>query len=112
LAEHRPQLRFHYGAIEHLLGQILFQEAQWDAFFEHARIRPVLVLYENFAADPESSTRNMLERLEVVASGDLGLETRMRKQSDGINDDWTRRYAELKLGTQFDLVPAKAAGVA
>ena len=23
----------------------------------------------------------------------------MRKQSDGINDDWTRRYADLKLGT-------------
>ena len=29
----------------------------------------------------------------------------MRKQSDGINDDWTRRYADLKLGTEFDLVP-------
>ena len=30
----------------------------------------------------------------------------MQKQSDGINDDWTRRYADLKLGTEFDLVPA------
>ncbi len=25
---------------------------------------------------------------------------------DGLNDDWTRRYSELRLGTEFDLVPA------
>ena len=36
LEEHRPRLRFHYGAIEHLLSQILAEEARWDAFFEHA----------------------------------------------------------------------------
>ena len=63
LEDHRPQLRFHYGAIEHLLNQILAEEAHWDAFFEHARIKPVLVLYENFAADYEAATRNVLERL-------------------------------------------------
>ena len=51
-----PQLRFHYHAIAHLLDQILVDEARWDAFFEHVRIKPVLVLYENFAADYETST--------------------------------------------------------
>jgi LPS sulfotransferase NodH len=111
LQDHRPQLRFHYGAIEHLLNQILVEEAHWDAFFEHTRIRPVLVLYENFAADCETATRNVLERLEIETPPDLDLAARMRKQSDGINDDWTRRYADLKLGTQFDLVPAVAEAV-
>ena len=105
LHEHRPQLRFHYRAIEHLLNQILIEEAQWDAFFEHARIRPVLVLYENFEAEYEVATRSVLERLEIDVPADLRIEPRMRKQSDGINDDWTRRYADLKLGTEFDLVP-------
>ena len=105
LHEHRPQLRFHYRAIEHLLNQILIEEAQWDAFFEHARIRPVLVLYENFEAEYEIATRNVLERLGIDVPADLRIEPRMRKQSDGINDDWTRRYADLKLGTEFDLVP-------
>ena len=112
LEDHRPQLRFHYGAIEHLLGQILAQEAHWDTFFEHARIKPVLVLYENFAADYEVSTRNVLDRLSLELPPGRELEPRMRKQSDGINDDWTRRYADLKLGTQFDLVPAAGAAVA
>ena len=109
LEDHRPQLRFHYGAIEHLLAQILHEEAQWDAFFEHARIKPVLVLYENFAADYEDATRNVLDRLDLELPSGHEVKPRMRKQSDGINDDWARRYADLKLGTQFDLVPAAGA---
>ena len=65
IEEHRPQLRFHYRAIEHLLEQILIEESRWDAFFEHAGIQPVLVLYENFGADYEASTLNLLDRLDL-----------------------------------------------
>ncbi len=61
IQDHRPQLRFHYGAISHLLQQLLVEEASWDAFFEHSGIKPVLVLYENFAADYENATLNVLE---------------------------------------------------
>ena len=62
---HRPQLRFHYRAIDHLLEGLLIEEASWDAFFEHSGIKPILVLYENFAADYETSTLNLLERLDL-----------------------------------------------
>jgi LPS sulfotransferase NodH len=103
--DHRPALRFHYGAIKHLLDQLIQQEAAWDAFFEHSRIKPVFILYENFASDIGPSTRNVLERLGIEAPDDLNLETRMRRQSDGINDDWARRYSDIRLGAEFDLVP-------
>ena len=106
LDEHLPALRFNYNAISHLLDQILRDEARWDAFFEHVRIRPVLVLYENFAADYETSTLNVLKQLELEPPDDFSFEPRMKQQSDGINDDWARRYSELRLGTEFDLVPA------
>jgi LPS sulfotransferase NodH len=106
LDEHKPQLRFHYKAISHLLEQILDAEASWDAFFEHTRIKPVLVLYENFASDYEKSTLNILERLGLEAPSDFAVEPGMKKQSDGINDDWAKRFSELRLGTEFDLVPA------
>ena len=107
IEEHRPQLRFHYRAIAHLLDQILIEEASWDAFFEHCGIKPILVLYENFAADYETSTLNLLERLGLDAARRTStFEPRMKRQSDGINDDWVRRYSELRLGTEFDLVPA------
>ncbi|MBS1894175.1 MAG: hypothetical protein JST59_22980, partial [Actinobacteria bacterium] len=81
------------------------EEASWDAFFEHAGIKPILVLYENFAADYETSTLNLLERLGLTPPDDFSLEPRMKKQSDSVNDDWTKRYSELRLGTEFDLVP-------
>ena len=32
----------------------------------------------------------------------------MKRQSDSVNDDWVKRYSELRLGTEFDLVPVKA----
>jgi LPS sulfotransferase NodH len=105
IEEHRPQLRFHYRAIEHLLGRILVEEAFWDAFFEHSETRPLLVLYENFAADPEVSTLNVLKRLELSPPDDFSFEPRMKRQSDQLNDDWARRYSEIKLGTEFDLRP-------
>jgi LPS sulfotransferase NodH len=107
--EHRPALRFHYGAIKHLLEQLLQQEAAWDAFFEHSRIKPVFILYENFASDIEVSTRNVLEKLEIEAPEDLNLKPRMKSQSDGINDDWARRYSDIRLGAEFDLVPTATA---
>jgi LPS sulfotransferase NodH len=105
IEEHRPQLRFHYGAIDHLLKHLLIEEASWDAFFEHSGIKPVLVLYENFAADYETSTLNLLDRLDLAPPEGFDFEPRMKKQSDAINDDWTKRYSELRLGTHFDLVP-------
>ena len=104
----RPQLRFHYGAISHLLEQTIRDEAAWDAFFEHIGVRPVLVLYENFAANQDASTRALLERLELEPPDELP-DPPLKQQSDGINDDWTRRYSEIRLGTQFDLVPATVA---
>ena len=106
LQQHKQQLRFHYRAISHLLEQTLAAEASWDAFFEHTHVKPVLVLYENFAADYEQSTINILDRLGLQPPADFSPEPRMRSQTDNINDDWAKRFSELRLGTEFDLVPA------
>ncbi len=106
IEEHRPQLRFHYRAIDHLLEQLLLEEASWDAFFEHSGIKPILVLYENFASEYETSTLRLLERLDLAPPEGFEFEPRMKRQSDLVNDDWTRRYSELRLGRGFDLVPA------
>lgn len=108
LEEHRPGLRFHHRAIEHLLHQILVQEAFWDSFFEHTGIKPILVLYENFAGDPTTSTVRLLDRLGLEAPDPSVLRPPLRRQSDSVNDVWVRRYSDLKLGTEFDLVPAGA----
>jgi LPS sulfotransferase NodH len=110
LQDHRPQLRFHYRAIAHLLDVILEEEAAWDTFFEHCGIDPVLVLYESFAADPQTATANVLEKVGLEAPADFRFAPRMRRQSDVINDDWAQRFSELRLGSEFDLVPAVPQG--
>jgi trehalose 2-sulfotransferase len=107
---HRPQLRFHYRAIDHLLEHLLVEEASWDAFFEHSGIKPILVLYENFAADYEASTLNLLDRLDLSCPEDFEFEPQMKKQSDKVNDDWTKRYSQLRLGRDFDLNPVTIEG--
>jgi LPS sulfotransferase NodH len=107
---HGPPLQFHYRAISHLLDVILAEEASWDAFFEHSRIKPELVLYENFYAEYDAATRNIIERLGLELPQGWQAKPRMQRQSTGLNDDWARRYSELRLGSRFDLVPASLEG--
>jgi LPS sulfotransferase NodH len=107
---HGPPLQFHYRAISHLLDVILAEEASWDAFFEHSRIKPELVLYENFYAEYDLATRNIVERLGLQLPEGWQAKPRMKRQSTGLNDDWALRYSELRLGRRFDLVPASTEG--
>jgi len=48
----------------------------------------------------------VLDRLRLTPPEGFKVEPRMKSQSDGLNDDWARRYSELRLGTEFDLVPS------
>jgi len=48
---------------------------------------------------------HVVQRMGLDAPPDFRFEPRMKRQSDALNDDWARRYSELRLGTEFDLVP-------
>lgn len=104
--ENGPPLRFNYKAIDHLIDKLIAEEAFWDSFFEHCRIRPIMVLYENFASDYQRSTLRLMDRLGLPVPDGVNLVPPLRQQSDDINDDWVRRYSDIKLGAALDLVPA------
>jgi LPS sulfotransferase NodH len=103
--EKRPQLRFHYKAIDHLLGQILFEEASWDAFFELCQVKPLVVNYERFVRNTEHTIKGILEQVGVEAPQGWSFEPEMRAQSDAINDDWVHRFGELRIGRQSWAAP-------
>jgi LPS sulfotransferase NodH len=105
----RPQLRFHYRAIEHLLGNILLEEALWDSFFELSEIKPLVINYERFTRNAEFATEGILEHIGAERPDDWSFEPEMRPQSDKINDDWVKRFAELRIGRQPWAAPAVAA---
>ena len=85
------------------------EESRWDAFFEHIGAEPVLVLYENFSDDYETSTLRLLQRLDLAPPPGFQFEPRMKRQSDCVNDDWVKRYCDLRLGSDFDLIPTMLA---
>jgi len=49
-----------------------------------------------------------IDEVRVAGGSDFGNdgELKGKRQSDRVNDDWTKRYSELRLGRDFDLVPA------
>jgi LPS sulfotransferase NodH len=50
---------------------------------------------------------HLLDRLDLSPPEGFAFEPRMKRQSDRVNDNWVKRYSELRLGRDFDLVPAK-----
>src|ERR1700753_877289 len=85
IEEHRPQLRFHYRAIHHLLEGLLTEEPASAPFSGPSGNKPILVLYENFAGDYETSTMNLLERLDLSPPDDFSFQPRLKKQSERCN---------------------------
>jgi trehalose 2-sulfotransferase len=102
-----PRLKFHFHAVEHLLDQILANEACWDAFFEHCRIKPYVVVYEDFANNYEETAAGVLEHIGVEVPESFSFDPRMERQTDDVNRLWARRFSELKLNTDPDLATAE-----
>ena len=102
-----PRLKFHFHAIEHLLDQILANEACWDAFFEHCRIKPYVVVYEDFVEKYEETAAGVLEHIGVEVPASFSFDPRMERQTDDVNRLWARRFSELKLNTDPDLATAE-----
>jgi LPS sulfotransferase NodH len=102
-----PRLKFHFGAIAHLLDQILAQEACWDAFFEHCAVQPHVVVYEDFIDSYEQTTLAVLADIGVDPPEGIEFERRMQPQTDDINRRWAQRFSELKLNTDPDLATAE-----
>ena len=104
---HGPRLKFHFHAIEHLLDQILANEACWDAFFEHCRIKPDVVVYEDFVDNYEETAAGVLDHIGVEPPQAFRFDPRMERQTDDTNRQWARRFSELKLNTDPDLATAE-----
>jgi trehalose 2-sulfotransferase len=104
---HGPRLKFHFHAIEHLLDQILANEACWDAFFEHCGIKPYVIVYEDFVDNYEETAIGVLRHIGAEAPESFSFERRMERQTDDLNRLWAQRFSELKLNTDPDLATAE-----
>jgi LPS sulfotransferase NodH len=87
-----PELVYSSAAIDALQAQLAEQEAAWESWLA-ARPRPPLLLdYEDYAEEPQTAVAAVLDHLGIAHPGDMPASTRMRRQSDGLSDDWRRRH--------------------
>jgi LPS sulfotransferase NodH len=84
---------YHRGALEHLVSHLAEHERAWSAFFDSARVRPLVVVYEDLVADWEPTLRRVLAFLEIEGAEDVELpRPPLARQSDDRSRAWVERY--------------------
>jgi trehalose 2-sulfotransferase len=80
------------AAIAHLTTLLADQDAAWGAFFAGNGLRPLELIYEEYARDISGAVAQVLKHLGVrpipVGSG----EAPIRRQSDSISEEWAEAY--------------------
>jgi LPS sulfotransferase NodH len=86
-----PTAVYSRAAIAHLTALLADQDAAWGAFFAEAGLRPLVLVYEDYARDVAGAVGAVLAHLglDPVAGGG---DPPMRRQSDGISDEWAEAY--------------------
>jgi len=86
---------YDFGRIDALVRQIEEHNESWDGFFRANGIEPLRVKYEDLARDPEGTGMAVLRWLGVQVPVTMCFaERRLRKQSDGLSEEWVERYRE------------------
>lgn len=91
--EHRPVYSF--DAIDHLLDQLRRHEDAWRGFFFRIGQRPLSLVYEEVAYDPDATVDRVLELIGVQREHAATPSSRaMTRQSDELSESWVQNYLE------------------
>ncbi|GAB3652164.1 Stf0 family sulfotransferase [Glycomyces tarimensis] len=106
---HRPS--YDAEAIATIVRRIASHDAAWEDWFASVRVEPHRVRYEDIDADHTAVVEGILGHLGLELPADAEITPRHRRQADGLNEEWTRRYrAERDLGCQAARVACRRSG--
>lgn len=89
--------RYDFEKIDSLVQEIVRREAWWQDYFSEGGIRPLSVVYEDFADSYEGMTLELLKYLGVDAPPTAGPGHRiLQKQAGALTEEWVQRYLEEK----------------
>jgi LPS sulfotransferase NodH len=89
--------RYDFEKIDSLVQEIVRREAWWQEYFSEGGIRPLSVVYEDFADAYEENTSELLRHLGIDAPPQAGSRDRiLQKQAGTLTEEWVRRYLEEK----------------
>jgi LPS sulfotransferase NodH len=87
--------RFDTDGIAGRVRRIGEHTGAWREWFAANGIEPLLVNYEQLAADPAGEARRVLAFIDVDVPAGLVIAPVTERQGDETNEDWIRRYREL-----------------
>ncbi len=80
------------AAIERQLVLSEQMDEEWCAWFDREGVRPVRITYEELAADPYATVRDLLAKLGHIQEQKAGGTPPTVKLADETNQEWARRF--------------------
>ena len=88
---------YDFAAIDHLLGEIVIREAVWPEYFASNRIKPKVMVYEDFVQSLHETLVEILRFLDIDFSANLETPApNYGRLIDDISEEWLMRFRQEK----------------
>lgn len=91
--------RYSFEAIDHLLAEAAMREAATQEFFTKGEIIPLTIVYEDFVRRYEQTVFDLLQWLDIPASGAVVAPPTYERLADTVSEDWVQRFRREKQAT-------------
>lgn len=92
-AVNNPTPRYDFGAIDHLLQEIIMREAVWAEYFSQNGIQPYVITYEDFVEQPAATVRAILDHLKIERPADFRPPApAYQRISSDLSEAWAQRF--------------------
>lgn len=89
----KPELRYHFGGIDHLVQTFRASDEAWADFFASHGIDALRISYEEHLTDhPEAAVRSVLTHIGVSAPRGWRAEVPLKRQADELSEEWVATY--------------------
>ncbi len=85
-------LRYDYNRIRHLLSALTSAENGWTSFFSSNGLKPLVLYYEDLAAEYVATVRSVLDYLQVNGDGVEVARPKREKYADALSKEWIEQF--------------------
>jgi LPS sulfotransferase NodH len=90
------ELPFDYGMINQYLQVVNQSNAGWRTYFQHHRVKVLMIVYEKFVQNYEPTVHSVLEFLGIERAGVSVAPPRLQRQSAPRSLEWEQRFREIR----------------
>jgi LPS sulfotransferase NodH len=88
--ESKSQLKYSYDEISEELQMLKDEALGWEVWFQTNRIQPLMLEYEDLAANPKGALEEILTFIDVDRASVVDVGT--KKMANALNKEWIDRY--------------------